>query len=210
MSSPQRHLSVDELTQRASTGLAIRRGDLKISDPIPSSYVHNGAEMDGVYEQPTPRMEGATGWPRKNGADTVGKTEDTPQPFHVSRFTERTSLGPSLAASNMSSTPSKDSLQRRNTGGLRATIKRMFSKKEKNTTLQKRSASQGVSILLETYVSILTLATGSQQSPFYGWSRVSTSILSTFQPYVAKQGTTLPCTITTSSRRICRRRATAG
>lgn len=161
MSSPRRHLSVDELTQRASTGLAIRRGDLKISDPIPSSYVHNGAEMDGMYEQPTPRLEGATGWPRKNGADTSVRNDGSSQPVHVSRFTERTSLGPSLAASNMSSTQSKDSLQRRNTG-LRATIKRMFSsKKERSTALQKRSASQSVSSRPKVGTLVLIYCTGS-------------------------------------------------
>lgn len=139
MPSPQRHLSVSELSQRASTGLAIRKGQVKISDPIPASYVHNGAEMDGAYEQPQPTPKLEATWPRRSdtGAALMPPRDDgVTQPVHVSKFTERSSLGPSLAASNMSSTASKDSsLQRRNTG-FRATIRRMFSsKRDKNVSL---------------------------------------------------------------------------
>ncbi|KAK5943881.1 hypothetical protein PMZ80_003162 [Knufia obscura] len=126
MPTPQRHLSVDELSQRASTGLAIRRGEVKISEPLPSSYVHNGAEMDaGAYEQPTPRIEGT--WPRSGGAGALhGRNESSTLPIHISRFTERTSLGPSLATSNMSSTPSKESATTpKKATGLKASIRRM-------------------------------------------------------------------------------------
>ena len=146
MPSPQRHLSVDELSQRASTGLAIRRGEIKISEPIPSSYVHNGTEMDaGAYEQPTPRMEGT--WPRGSGTGTShGRNESSIQPAHVSRFTERTSLGPSLTTSNMSSTPSKGSTTTpKRAIGLRASIKRMFgSKRDGYATSHTRSACESV------------------------------------------------------------------
>jgi len=150
MPPPQRHHSVDQLTQRASTGLAIRRGEIKISDPLPSSYVHNGPEMDygAVNEQSTPKVEGV--WPRRSGAATVhGRSESTTQQRHVSRFTERTSLGPSLAISEMSSVPSKRSTVQRKETGLRATIKRMFSKKDRDSTIQKRSMYQSVCCIFQ-------------------------------------------------------------
>lgn len=144
MPTPQRHLSVDELSQRASTGLAIRRGEVKISEPLPSSYVHNGAEMDaGAYEQPTPRIEGT--WPRSGGAGALhGRNESSTLPIHISRFTERTSLGPSLATSNMSSTPSKESATTpKKATGLKASIRRMFSRKhDRHVTGHTRSAYQ--------------------------------------------------------------------
>ena len=144
MPSPRRHLSVDELTQRASTGLAIRRGDIKISEPIPSSYVHNGPEMDRSFEDPqaTPILAA-----RRSGTDLLqGRNASSSQPVHVSRFTERTSLGPSLSISNMSSTPSKDSVSQRRNAGLRASIRRMFSsRKDKTASLQKRNQLQSVS-----------------------------------------------------------------
>jgi len=158
MPSPQRHLSVDELGQRASTGLAIRRGEIKISEPIPSSYVHNGAEMDAAaFEQPTPRLEGT--WPRSSGAGAShGRKESSILPsVHVSKFTERTSLGPSLTASNMSSTPSKDSATTpKRVTGLRASIRRMFSsKKDKHATMQATSIHQSVCDISSLTVSLL-------------------------------------------------------
>lgn len=158
MPSPHRHLSVDELSQRASTGLAVRRGQIKISEPIPSSYVHNGAEMDaGAYEQRTPRLEGT--WPRSSGVPPLhGRNLSSTQPAHVSRFTERASFGPSLTASNMSSTPSKESATTpKRATGLRASIRRMFSsKKGKNATIQTRSASQSVSNISSLCLHTLT------------------------------------------------------
>lgn len=135
---------MNELSQRASTGLAIRRGEIKISEPIPSSYVHNGAEMDaGAYEQPTPRVEGT--WSRGRGADAAhGKNDSLGQPAHISKFIERTSLGPSLAISNMSSTPSRESATTpKKAAGLRASLKRMFSsRRDRNATTHSRSVHQ--------------------------------------------------------------------
>lgn len=147
MPSPRRHLSVDELSHRASTGLAIRRGDIKISDPIPSSYVHNGPEMDydEVVEQSATRSEGT--WPRGSAIGTLhGRSDSGTQHAHISRFTERTSSGPSLTANNtMPSTLPQNNSMQRSESGLRATLKRMFSKKDKSTTLQKKSLSHAVS-----------------------------------------------------------------
>lgn len=162
MPSPNGHLSMDEVSQRASTGLAIRRGEIKISDPIPSSYVHNGAEMDRAYEQPTPRLEGTL--PRGSVAAAVhGMSDTSNQPAHVSRFTERTSLGPSLAASNMSSTPSKDSATLKKSAGLRASIRRMFSsKKDRTPVVQQRSAHPTVGHIQAIRTASANLTTDAQ------------------------------------------------
>ena len=125
MLTPRRHLSVDELTQRASTGSAIRRGEIKISDPIPSSYVHNGAEMDRLHEQSVSRVVGSGS--REVSEVTPHGRSMSNLPAHVSKFTERESLGPSTTDSNVPSTNSRDvAVQRKNTG-LRASIRRMFS-----------------------------------------------------------------------------------
>lgn len=134
MLSPRRHLSVDELTQRASTGLAIRRGDVKISEPIPSSYVHNGAEMDQVNEQATPRVRAFNASRDETDSVSHGRSISSNTPVHVSKFTERTS--PVLLNTNDAPLGSSTdtAAQRRNTSGLRATIRRMFSsRREKNT-----------------------------------------------------------------------------
>lgn len=144
MSTPRRHLSIDELSHRASTGLAIRRGEVKISDPIPSSYRHNGAEMDaGAFEHPEDTPKAAVTWSGKSTGGHIGGKNDGTQPnAHISRFTERTSLGPSIAISNMSSTHSKDSTPQKRSAGLRATIRRMFSsKKDKTANLPRRAES---------------------------------------------------------------------
>lgn len=133
MPPPRRHLSVDELTQRASTGLAIRKGEIKISDPIPSSYVHNGAEMDQVYEQSIPRMVGSRFV--EDGTDTAshGRSVSSNLPGHASKFTERTSPAPSPVNNAPFGNSHGEALRRRNTG-LRATIRRMFSSKRDRST----------------------------------------------------------------------------
>ena len=185
MPSPHRHLSVDELSQRASTGLAIRRGEIKISEPVPSSYIHNGAEMDaGAYEQPTPKLEGT--WSRRSGAGMIhGRNGSSSHSKHASRFTERTSLGPSLATSNMSTTPSKEStMTSKKATGLRASIKRMFSsKREKNENPQPHSVSSVTDPCFHT----LMWPADFYSSPFRGCSsgikRVSTLTTKAYHDY---------------------------
>lgn len=148
MPAPHRHLSVDELSHRASTGLAIRRGDVKISEPIPSSYVHHGPEMDFANGQVVLVDHDSGSCFAKNGLSAShGRSGSAPlssHPAHVAKFAERASLGPSLATSNMASAPANDSLSQKRDGGLRASIKRMFSKKSHVTTTQKREAHHSV------------------------------------------------------------------
>lgn len=148
MPTPHRHLSVDELSHRASTGLAIRRGDIKISEPIPSSYVHNGAEMDGVADQPFSSNEVFTPLPGRHGQGAShGRSGSAPlssNTVHISRFTERTSSGNTPTIGNTMPVPSEPLSQKRD-GGIRASLKRMFSKKSPSATLQKRGAYHSVS-----------------------------------------------------------------
>jgi len=190
MPPPQRHLSMNELSQRASTGLAIRRGEIKISEPIPSSYVHNGAEMDaGAYEQPTPRVEGT--WSRGRGADAAhGRNDSLGRPVHISKFIERTSLGPSLAISNMSSTPSRESATTpKKAAGLRASLKRMFSsRRDKNATTHSRSVHQSVSTTSDLRVHILTAS----QTPTRVRSMNAAQHLSEHQPSPLQHSTINP------------------
>lgn len=114
----------------ASTGAAVRRGDLKISDPIP--YDESGEMFNGPNTVPPTRYHSAhpsndATWPRKS----------TPiQDFHMRHVSDvpantstRLSAGPSLIPSSMSSIPSKSSLNQKKPGGLRAVLKRMFSGK---------------------------------------------------------------------------------
>lgn len=150
MPTPHRHLSVDELSHRASTGLAIRRGDIKISDPIPSSYVHHGPEMDFANGQVVLINDDSGSCFGKNGLSAShGRSGSAPlssHPAHAAKFTERASLGPSLSVGNMASVPSKDSVSQKRDGGLRASIKRMFSKKNNAATVQKRDGHHSVCI----------------------------------------------------------------
>ncbi|KIX05394.1 uncharacterized protein Z518_06266 [Rhinocladiella mackenziei CBS 650.93] len=118
----------------AATGAALRRGDLKISDPIPFD------DSGGIYPNPNSviptrypsgyRSNDAT-WPRKSTAA---------QDFHMRHTSDvaphndtRTSAGPSIIPSSMSSIPSKASLNQKKPGGLRAALKRMFSGKRQRS-----------------------------------------------------------------------------
>lgn len=173
MPTPHRHLSVDELSHRASTGLAIRRGDVKISEPIPSSYIHNGAEMDGITERPS--LNGGIGglgsWSGKTTpVASHGRSGSAPlasHTAHISRFTERTSSGPSISPSNMIPVPPSEPISHKKDSGLRASLKRMFSKKAHSTTIQKRGAHNSVSAPNDSSAapfSMLTALLGSWQT----------------------------------------------
>jgi chemotaxis protein histidine kinase CheA len=112
----------------ANTGAALRRGDLKISDPIP--FDEGGMVFNGPSTVPPSSYHLQTNdatWPRKSASmhDAHGRHVSEVQDFGV-----RASAGPSLLQSSMSSIPSKGSLNQRKQGGLRAALKRMFSSKK--------------------------------------------------------------------------------
>ena len=112
----------------AGTGAAVRRGDLKISDPIP--FEEGGLGFNSPTTVPPSsylQPAGDAPWPRKSTL-----TQDV----HVRHVSDvqphmgvRASAGPSLFQSSMSSAPSKGSLNQKKPGGLRAAIRRMFSSK---------------------------------------------------------------------------------
>lgn len=104
---------------RSSTGAAIRRGDIKISDPIP----YTNQDINTTTYRPN------SDWPIKSN------TADTQRGRHFSTGNldsgdaGRASMGPSLVTSTMSSTPSRESGSQKKTTGFRATIRRMFGSK---------------------------------------------------------------------------------
>lgn len=113
-----------------STGAALRRGEVKISDPIP----FDSNDYYAAYNPSTPskypsglRVDDST-WPRKSspGPEFHYRHAST---GNVPSSTARVSAGPSLMPSSMSSIPSKASLNQKKQGGFRAALKRMFSSK---------------------------------------------------------------------------------
>ncbi|KAK5233175.1 hypothetical protein LTR47_005672 [Exophiala xenobiotica] len=96
------------------TGAAIRRGDLKISDPIP--FNESRDMFITTNSIPSPRFNAGyrpndTTWPRKS---------TSAQEYHVRHVSD-------MPPGSMSSIPSKSSLNQKKPGGLRATLKRMFT-----------------------------------------------------------------------------------
>lgn len=120
MSSPPRQsrYSNGSLLRSSTTGGAIRRGEIKISDPIP----HDQDQSTTTYR---PNSE----WPIKTA------TADNQRGRHYSTGylgpgdPTRASMGPSLVPSSMSSAPSKESISRQKPTGFRATLRRMFGSK---------------------------------------------------------------------------------
>lgn len=104
---------------RSSTGAAIRRGDIKISDPIPY-------DQDA---QPVAARQNSD-WPIKPEAANM------PQGRHFSTGNlepgdaGRASMGPSLLPSSISTAPSKASISQKKDSGFRATLRRMFGSKK--------------------------------------------------------------------------------
>lgn len=104
---------------RSSTGAAIRRGDIKISDPIPyaqdAQTVTTGQNSD---------------WPIKPEAENMqpGRHFSTGnlEPGNAGRA----SMGPSLIPSSISTAPSKGSISQKKQSGFRATLRRMFGSKK--------------------------------------------------------------------------------
>ena len=136
--------STASLGRSSSTGAALKRRDLKISDPIPIPRV-SGDAFDSTYANGKLDYASATlynqldgTWPRKsaspaphvrarsNGATISAKLDD------INFSKSRTSMGPSIS---MSSAPSKGSLSKRKNGGFRVMIRRMFGSKKNRETL---------------------------------------------------------------------------
>ncbi|KAJ9603097.1 hypothetical protein H2200_012392 [Cladophialophora chaetospira] len=129
MPSPNHRATRSGSGSLASTGAALRRGDLKISDPIPFDEAGITFNSPNVVP-PTTYLQHPSDatWPRKSAPvqeNHVRHVSDV-QPHAGTRA----SANPSLLQSSMASIPSKASLTQKKPGGFRAVIKRMFSSKK--------------------------------------------------------------------------------
>ena len=151
MPSPKHQNRSSNASQHSATGAAIRRGELKISDPIPYDIGPNGPSSSVGHDMstlaPIPRHQDATWSSRK-----VSPSEIQRPPRNVSisngelNDISRASAGPSLVPSSLSTGPSKNSLTQRKNSGFRATLKRMFgSKRGRNSFIDSRDFHQSVS-----------------------------------------------------------------
>ena len=121
-----------------SPGSAIRRGDLKISDPIPFTNGTNGYPTPTTHDMTTlPSTKQPDGtWPRKASPTTDMQHVRTMSTGHGDVYAVgRASVGPSLVPSSLSTGPSKHSLSQKKPSGFRATLRRMFSSKRGRTSL---------------------------------------------------------------------------
>lgn len=112
---------------RSSTGAAIRRGDLKISDPIP---------QDHDLSQPQTAARHNSDWPIRSTAPDMQRGRHYSTGNMEPNTVARESMGPSLAASSMSTAPSKGSTGQKKTTGFRATLRRMFGSKRGRTSFE--------------------------------------------------------------------------
>jgi hypothetical protein len=141
MSSPA-HRPPSAVTSHGRTdskGAAIRRGDLKISDPIQLPHgVSHGISQQSTLGTPsnpvtpcTPPLEDT--WPTKSVSPAShtrtrsnGANESQGQHAASSNVISRISAAPSAFNGGFPSTPSKESLNKQKDGGFRAKIRRMF------------------------------------------------------------------------------------
>ena len=144
--------SAASIPRSNTTGAALRRGELKISEPIPITYdnkvglgLHGG--LGGLGLNTTSSRARADGtWPRKStplSASSIPTSKEYHGPFEHGctsyNRTIRVSASPSTFYDSLSTAPSKVSLSKRKNDGFRATIRKMFGNKKKgNTVLEER------------------------------------------------------------------------
>jgi hypothetical protein len=131
--------SIMSLGRMDSKGAAIRRGDLKISDPVQLPHdVGPGINeqltagtLSNPTETPTPQLGDAG--PRKSvppSFHTRTRSNGGPEPQSQlgapHRATSRISAVPSMLNGSLAGAQSKGSLKKQKDGGLRAKIGRMF------------------------------------------------------------------------------------
>ena len=117
---------------RLSAGAAVRRGDIKISDPFPVDQGYDGhppsTTVDINAMSSTSWQQDAT-WPRKSTPPEMHHVRNASY-GHERNESSRVSAGPSLIPSSISREASKGSLTaKKSTGGFRSALKRMFGSK---------------------------------------------------------------------------------
>ena len=138
MPSPNDGQRVSSLSLGRQSAAAVRRGEVKISDPIPlpKDKIDAGLLVDQALgdqtRSTTPATDGT--WPLRSTSpgNSTGPSSEGGQ-RDVSRLTlNRESTGPSVLLSTMSL---KTSLTQRKSGGFRATIRSLFGSKRHRSTL---------------------------------------------------------------------------
>ena len=143
-----------------NAGTALRRGDLKISDPIPFDT--------GLTGYPPSTTNGMTALTSAKQQDGIRPRKTSPPELQHAKTTSishaerydigRASAGPSLVPSSLSTGPSKNSLSQRKSSGFRATLKRMFSSKKARSSFDQHRATFHQSVSHFQFLSNLQLA----------------------------------------------------
>ena len=133
-----------------SAGAAVRRGDIKISDPIPIDLGHDGhppsTAVDITAMSSTAWQQDGT-WPRKSTPPEMQHARNASY-GHERIDVGRASAGPSLIPSSISTAPSKTSLtQRKPSSGIRSALKRMFGSKRSRLPESRKDYHRSVSNL---------------------------------------------------------------
>lgn len=118
-SPPEQSRNSNGSLLRSSTGAAIRRGDIKISDPIP---------YDQDAQPAVTRHNGD--WPIKPEAGNMQQGRHFSTGNLEPGNAGRASVGPSLIPSSISTVPSKGSISQKKQSGFRATLRRVFGSKK--------------------------------------------------------------------------------
>jgi hypothetical protein len=152
---------------------AIRRGDIKISDPIPlpkdkvDEALRLGQELNhNSCRSNTPATDGT--WPRRSTPpeNTTHPGSEGDQRDALELALNRDSAGPSVLLSTMSS---KTSLKQGKSGGFRANIRSLFGSKRHRSTLQV-SYDRSYHISVSAEISCLFLSsTRPEDTAFQDW-----------------------------------------
>lgn len=170
MSLPEgRTQSSRPFSRSGITSRALRRGELKISEPLPVSGIATVGFQPGeqqLFHVPS-EPEGQT-WPRRGEPPTTNYRNDSavsdlstlpagPGSFERNRI----SAGPSIIQS-MSAHPSKTSLNQRPQSGLKAAIRRLFSSRRQRSSFGEARSGYHLSVSRSSFQDSL-----SRLVPFY-------------------------------------------
>lgn len=139
MPSPRHRAKAPSTSGRPASKPTCRRGEVKISEPIPFNFSHQALtaeEQQVLLDGPMPeRIDPA--WPRKTTPVIVDNWVG--DSFHDldNIYDNRVSTGPSVTMNSMRSMPSKSSLDQSQDkpNGFKATIRRMFGSRRRRPSM---------------------------------------------------------------------------
>ncbi|RMZ89047.1 hypothetical protein DV736_g3723, partial [Chaetothyriales sp. CBS 134916] len=161
MSSHRRNRS-SKSSQHSATSAAIRRGELKISDPIPFDTRLQGSPPPAGFDVS-----------RKVSPSEIQNhqqpTSIAPEDMYT---TSRTSARPSIVPSSLSTGTSKASLRQKNTGGLMVTLRRIFGSKRSRISLSEAKGYHQSARPKPSFTDVRTsaLVRGSAQGCIGNWA----------------------------------------